>query len=92
MPYLHYPTRKRDIRKWLILLHYPNGKHHIFITEETERQLHKRIKAICYDARDKIAYMTVYLFYKNNNNDFALYDEYKYRNTSGNYKPHYIGD
>ena len=83
---LHYPTRKRPIRKWIILLHYPNGKHWLFIVNETERQLQKRVKSICYDAKDKISYATIYLFYKNNDTDFELYDEFSYRNTKGTYK------
>lgn len=89
MPYLHYPNAKRERKRWLILIHYPNGKHHIFIVVETERQLHKRIKAICFNKSDKIAYMTIYLFYKNDNENFALYDEYKYRDDTGKYKPYY---
>ena len=89
---LHYPNQKKQTRKWLLLIHYPNGKHHIFIVEETERQMQKRVKSICYDSRDKIAYINVYLFYKNSNTDFELYDEYSYRNTKGTYKAKYLFD
>ena len=63
--------------KWLILIHYPNGKHHIFIVEETERQLLKRVKSICYEASDKIAYLDVYELYASDR--LELYGEYTYR-------------
>lgn len=67
---------KKD--KFLILIHYPTGKHYLFITTETERQLLKRIKSICYDASDKIKYLNVYRFL--NAEQLEHYGEFTYRN------------
>lgn len=71
--------QNRDKEFYLILLHYPNGKHHIFIVNETERQLLKRIKSICYQAQDKIKYLNVYTFNKQTLSIWP-YGEYTYRN------------
>lgn len=70
--------QNRQKQKFLILIHYPNGKHYLFITTETERQLLKRIKSICYDASDKIKYLNVYRFLSAE--QLEHYGEFTYRN------------
>lgn len=65
--------------KFLILVHYPNGKHHIFIVNETERQLLKRVKSICFNKRDRISYLNVYEIYENIDNYLMHYGEFTFK-------------
>lgn len=78
---IKYPNQKRIKNKWLILIHYPNAKHHLFFTYETETQLLKRIKSICFNARDKIAYLNAYICFKLRDKEEILrpYGEFTYR-------------
>lgn len=75
------PRYKNYLKKeWLLFIEYPNGKHHIFITTETERQLLKRIKRICNNTSDKIAYLDAYEIWNNGKDKKIIgYGEYNYR-------------
>ena len=70
--------QNREKRKWLLILFYPNGKHFVLTTEESERSLLKRVKSICWNATDKVSYVCVYLFYKHTF-DEEFYGEFTYR-------------
>ena len=76
-----YLTRKRHKTKWLFLIHYPKGKHHIFMTLETERQALNRAKSICFNTSDKIAYLNIYEIWPLNNGEEITrpYRELSYR-------------
>lgn len=87
------PRYKNHLKKeWLLFVQYPNNKHHIFIVVETERQLLKRIKSICRDTSDKIAYVDAYEIMNNGDNKIIYpYGEYNYKfkdepNTNGEIK------
>lgn len=78
-----YDTNGQEIENkekyiFLILIHYPNKKHYLFFTEETENELLKRVKSICYDKEEEINYLNVYIFDKNNLTT-QHYGEYTYK-------------
>lgn len=56
--------QNRQKNKYIVLIHYPNGKHYIFTTYETERRLLERVKHIT-KHKPKISYLNVYIEHKN---------------------------
>lgn len=76
--------QNRNKSKWLLLIHYPSGKHYLFIVNETERKLLKRVKSICFDSKDKIDYLNVYEIQFNDR--LKHYGEYTYKAKERNLK------
>lgn len=59
-----YKTRIKN--KYLILIRYKNDLHQVFITNETEKQLLKRVNSIlAHKTKNKILFICIYEIYIN---------------------------
>lgn len=63
---LRKPNKTRIKNKYLILIRYKNDLHQVFIINETEKQLLKRVNSIlAHKTKDKILFICIYEIYIN---------------------------